>query len=248
MHSVCSPCRRFLASYLDDSKPLPTRTCGGGTFTVPAIGVGCWSFGSRRGEYWGRQPQALVADTVNAALDFGCAFFDTAEAFFDGRSEISLGDVLAEAGEGGEGGRALISSKILPGNCLPHGKVREHLERTLERLRVSSIFLYQVHWPLGSGSVAPVFAELAALQLEGKIKHIGVSNFGVKQLTEALETGVTIVTNQLMYNLLSRGIEHEVMELCHAHDVGIICYSPLMQGLLTGTWKSADEVPTRGGW
>jgi len=245
LNTFCSPCRRFLNTYLDESKPLPTRTCGGGTFEVPVVGVGCWSFGSRQGEYWGHQPQALVADTVRAALDYGSAFFDTAEALFDGRSETSLGDALSEAGDVAE--RAIISSKILPSNCSPPGKVREHLVRSLARLKVGSIFLYQVHWPLGSGSVAAVFAELAELQREGKIVHIGVSNFGVKQLTEALDTGATIATNQVMYNLLSRSAEHEVMKWCAAHDVGIICYSPLMQGLLTdeGSVDALDAFRTR---
>ena len=90
--------------------------------------------------------------------------------------------------------------------------------------------------------------ELAALQAEGKIGHIGVSNFGVKQLTEALATGATIATNQLVYNLGSRMIEHEVLPLCAANDIGVIAYSPLMQGVLTDNGvasASFDEFARR---
>lgn len=116
------------------------------------------------------------------------------------------------------------------------------------------MLLYQVHWPLNAAtcgdnipSVTETFKQLAELQKEGLIQHIGVSNFGVKQLKEALATGVKIVTNQLMYNLLrfnipvlcpsslhaSRAIEYEVIPLCAENDIGVICYSPLLQGLLT---------------
>ena len=85
------------------------------------------------------------------------------------------------------------------------------------------------------------FEELAALQKEGKIEHIGVSNFGVKQLEEALSTGVKIATNQLMYNLLSRAIEFDVIPLCQKHDIGVIGYSPLLQGIVTDKGAKLDS-------
>ncbi len=91
-------------------------------------------------------------------------------------------------------------------------------------------------------STAKCFAALQELQKEGKIKQIGVSNFGVKQLTEALESGVTISVNQLCYNLLFRAIEFEILPFCVKHNIQVICYSPLQQGLLTGKWKDMKEV------
>ena len=248
--SFCKPCHQFVASFFESDSakaPLPTRNSAGGAFETPVIGVGCWSFGSTADEYWGERPQDVVNDTVKAALEYGCALFDTAEAYQDGRSEASLGAALQLAGDLGPG--ALVASKILPNNCSSAAELRRHLDATLARLKVDSIYLYQVHWPLtqGMGNVKETFQELASLQREGKIKHIGVSNFGVKQLTDALSTGVTIATNQLMYNLLSRGIEHEVVQLCAEHDIGIICYSPLLQGLLTdrGNIDEADSYRTR---
>jgi aryl-alcohol dehydrogenase-like predicted oxidoreductase len=82
------------------------------------------------------------------------------------------------------------------------------------------------------------------LQAEGKIKHVGVSNFGVKQLTAALATGVTIVSNQLCYNLLTRAIEFDLADLCAKHNIGIICYSPLLQGLLTDKGVALTSLDT----
>lgn len=127
----------------------------------------------------------------------------------------------------------MVATKILPNNCTTPESVRQHLEESLARLGLECVDLYQVHWPLEDAHVGPAFAELAKLQAEGKIKHIGVSNFGVKQLTAALATGVKIATNQLCYNLLTRAIEFELADLCAQHGIGIICYSPLLQGLLT---------------
>jgi aryl-alcohol dehydrogenase-like predicted oxidoreductase len=87
------------------------------------------------------------------------------------------------------------------------------------------------------------FLELAALQKEGKIKHVGVSNFGVKQLEAALKTGVSLAVNQLCYNLIFRAPEFDIIPFCQTKGIGVLAYSPLMQGLLTGAWRSADEVP-----
>jgi len=84
---------------------------------------------------------------------------------------------------------------------------------------------------------------LKELQNEGKIKHIGVSNFGVRQLRDALATGVTIPVNQLPYGLFLRSIEYELLPFCIAQGIGVIAYSPLLQGVLTGKYKSADEMP-----
>eukprot|EP00937_MAST-01D_sp_MAST-1D-sp2_P008233 g8233.t1 len=247
MKALCEPCKHFVSSFFDGKTALPTRRAAGGAFEVPVVGVGCWSFGSMEGEYWGQRDQAATDDIVKASLEYGPAFFDTAEAYQDGRSEEALGVALASAKETVRQGKAIVASKILPNNCAP-GQLREHLDATLQRLGVESIYLYQVHWPLtGDLEIGAVFGELNALQAEGKIKHIGVSNFGPRQLREALATGTTIATNQLMYNLLSRGIEFELTELCQQHDIGIICYSPLLQGLLTdkGSVDTADSYRTR---
>lgn len=92
-------------------------------------------------------------------------------------------------------------------------------------------------------STAGAFKALKKLQEAGKVKHIGVSNFGVNQLKEALESGVTIAANQLCYNLIFRAVEMDIIPFCKEKNIQIICYSPLQQGLLTGKWTSLEEIP-----
>ena len=86
------------------------------------------------------------------------------------------------------------------------------------------------------------FEVLKKLQSQGKIKHLGVSNFGVTQIEEVLATGATIACNQIAYNLLSRMPEFEIIPLCKKHNIGVLAYSPLLQGILTGRWTNADDV------
>ena len=207
----------------------------------PCVGVGTWQFGSKEGEYWGERKQDDINAIVREAVRNGKVMFDTAEAYNAGRSEECIAQALSKCTKE-EVSNAVLASKILPQNCK---NVRTHLEATLKRLQIEAIDLYQIHWPIPSEDVKAVFSELSALQKEGKIVHIGVSNFGVKQLQEALATGVKIATNQMCYNLITRGIEFEVLPLCLKHNIGIICYSPLNQGLLTDKYsgvKSFDEI------
>jgi len=158
----------------------------------------------------------------------------------------------------------IVGTKIPPNHCSERD-LRAHLEASLKRLGMESVDLYMVHWPIDSNSMAhfaggvkyghsdhssvdvpdakKAFEILSQLQKEGKIKHIGVSNFGVQQLTEALATGVKISLNEVVYNLLYRAVEYEILPFCKQHNIGVLAYMPLMQGLLTCKWKSADEVP-----
>jgi myo-inositol catabolism protein IolS len=205
----------------------------------PIVGVGTWQFGSKEGEYWGDRKQEDIESVVREAVRSGPVLFDTAEAYNNGRSEECLAQALSKCDKVEN---VVLASKILPSNCK---NVRKHLEATLKRLRIDSIDLYQVHWPIPSEDVKSTFKELCALQEEGKITHIGVSNFGVKQLQDALSTGVKIETNQMCFNLITRAVEFEVLPLCQKHNIGIICYSPLNQGLLTDKYsglKSFDEM------
>jgi myo-inositol catabolism protein IolS len=204
---------------------------------IPVLGVGAWSFGGGADDYWGAQEQSEVEAIVNAALDEGINYFDTAEAYNDGRSEESLGDALRSRRD-----EAIIGSKISPENTEP-SVIREHCEASLRRLRTGYIDLYMVHWPIRNHSVEEAFGTLAELQSEGKIRAIGVSNFGPRDLSEALATGAGIAVNQLHYNLLSRAIEHETLPLCRQHDIGVLAYMPLLQGVLTGKYPSLDETP-----
>ena len=191
---------------------------------------------------------------------------DTAEDYASGDSEkqlrVALSGLSAEQRE-----NVVIGSKILPNHC---SDVREYAFKTLDRLGVDCIDLYMVHWPITKegmshftgghtkdggrdyattgevSNVPPVrkaFLDLMQLQKEGKIKHIGVSNFGIQQLKEALETGVKIEVNQLCYNLIFRGIEMEILPFCIENSIQVVCYSPLMQGILTGKYQTLEDIP-----
>jgi len=136
---------------------------------------------------------------------------------------------------------AVIATKISPLHLVPD-LVEQTCEASLQKLQTDYIDLYQIHWPNHDVAVEDSMAVLLKLRDAGKIRSIGVCNFGVQDLTAALESA-EIVTDQLPYNLLWRPIEVEIQPTCLENNVGLMCYSPLAQGLLTGRYASADEVP-----
>lgn len=216
---------------------MQLRRCGESDIEVSVLGIGVWSFGGRGDDYWGTQDQREAEAVVAEALDRGVNYFDTAEMYNDGRSEEAFGRAL-----GSRRGEAVIGTKISPQNCSPEG-VFEHCEASLRRLGTDYVDIYMVHWPLQDYPAADVFAALGELQAAGKIRSVGVSNFGPAQLTEAMAAGVRIDANQVNYSLLARAIEPEILPFCREHHVGVLCYCPLMQGLLTGKYRSIDEMP-----
>ncbi len=202
---------------------------------VSRMALGCWPFAG--GRVWGPQDDDDSIAAVHASLDSGVNFFDTAEGYSDdSNSEEVLGRALE-----GRRGEAIIATKI--GNAYLHpSKVVEHCEASLQRLQTDYIDLYQIHWPNHDVPVEDTMSELLKLQGSGKVRALGVCNFGVRDLTDILECGA-IVTNQLPYNLIWRALEFAIKPTCVANNVGIICYSPLQQGLLTGRYATPDEVP-----
>ena len=212
---------------------MEMRTCGKSGIEISSMGIGCWSYGG--GDYWGQQAQSDVTAVANAALDAGINFFDTAEGYNNGRSEEALAVALKDRRH-----EAVIGTKI---SRPDPATMREHCEASLQRLQTDYVDIYMIHWPDDEIDIEESMAELTRLQEDGLIRAIGVSNFGVEQLTAALNTGASIAVNQLCYNLLSRAIEPELLPLCREHNVGILGYMPLLQGILTGQYKSAEEIP-----
>ena len=213
---------------------MELRQLGRSSLMVSPIGVGFW--GIVGGDYWGPQDESDTIDTVHAALDAGINFFDSAEGYGDGYSEEMLGRALA-----GRRGEAIIATKVSQGNLAP-SDIRAACERSLNRLRTDYIDLYQVHWPNRDVPLADSMATLLDLQSEGKIRVIGVSNFGKLDMVDMLDIG-RYDSNQLPYGLLWRALEFEIQPQCVEHEIGILPYSPLNQALLAGRYRHADEMP-----
>lgn len=212
---------------------MEKRICGDSGIEISPMGIGCWAYGG--GDYWGPQAQSDVTEVAHAALDAGINFFDTAEGYNAGRSEEALAIALK-----GRRHEAVIGTKV---STPDPGTIREHCEASLRRLQTDYVDIYMIHWPHDEFAIEESMAVLTRLREDGLIRAIGVSNFGIGQLTEAIDTGEPIAVNQLCYNLLSRAIEPEVLPLCQRNNVGILGYMPLLQGILTGKYKSADEIP-----
>ena len=226
------------------------RKLGKSDLRVSVLGVGTWPFGG--GDYWGEQSQEDVDRVVHGALDFGINFFDTAEMYNNGASETSLGIALR-----GRRDRAIIASKVTPANAAPD-RLRKSCEQSLKRLGTDHIDLYMLHWPINPHSlehftsdkaaiarppsIQEAFATLKSLKKEGKIRAIGISNHGVKQMQAVLDCMDDVVANEIAYSLLSRAIEDSIMPDCVSHDIGIIADMPLAQGRLTGRYASAGEI------
>ncbi len=210
------------------------RKLGQTDIDVSVMALGCWPFAG--GLVWGEQDDDVSVATVHAALEAGINFVDTAEGYEAGHSERALGRGLV-----GRRHEAVIATKVSPSH-LAADDVIAACEQSLVNLQTDYIDLYQIHWPNWSVPLAETVGALERLKEQGKIRAIGVSNFAVRDLSEML-TLSQCETDQLPYSLLWRGIELEIQPLCLEKGVGLICYSPLMQGLLTGRYASADEVP-----
>jgi aryl-alcohol dehydrogenase-like predicted oxidoreductase len=219
--------------------------------TLSRIGIGCWAFGG--GEYWGDQNQKDVDMVVRLAVEKGVNVFDTARMYNDGASEISLGKALK-----GLRDKAFVVSKVSPARAYRKA-LKEECEISLRNLGMDYLDLYMMHWPINPLGIKhftndpeiiahppateEAFAALGELKKEGKIRHIGVSNYGIRQLKEAASFCSEIAVNEMPYNIISRAIEAEIMPYCMKQGIAIISSMTLQQGVLAGIYKTADDVP-----
>lgn len=208
------------------------RKLGRSDLTVSVVAMGCWAIGG--GNNWGDQDANEIKPTVDAALDAGITLFDTAPAY--GESERLLGAALA-----GRTDDALIATKISPADLHPD-KVAAACDASLTAMGIDTIDLYQIHWPNHDLPIADTMGALQRLVDQGKVRVIGVCNFGPRDLTDALDA-VRIESNQVAYSAIFRAIEHTIVPACQASDLGILCYSPLMHGLMTGKFKTPADFP-----
>lgn len=217
---------------------------------VSLLTFGAWQLGDAG--YWGDDGQMDAAGAIEAALDGGINLFDTAEIYGQGESERALGKAL-----GARRKEIHIATKVLPQNCHPD-RLRAACEASLERLNTDYIDLYQIHWPFAKGRYqdpAGNWAEgdasfedaqgmLETLRTEGKIRWVGVSNFGPRNLKAWRECG-SCVSDQVAYSLLFRAAEYEIMPHCAREGIGVLAYMPLMQGMLTGRWDTVEAIPEK---
>jgi aryl-alcohol dehydrogenase-like predicted oxidoreductase len=224
-----------------------TRKLGRSDLDITPIGFGAWAIGGGDWVFgWGPQDDEDSIRAIHRAVDLGINWIDTAAAYGLGHSE----DVVARAVKALPASkRPYIFTKCSlvwdAGRTLTHSlrpdSLRREVEGSLSRLGVEAIDLYQIHWPRWGnspaghdpGSVEEAWRTLADLRRAGKVRHIGVSNFTVADLAAA--EGIAPVTSlQPPYSALRRDVEAEVLPWCLAHDVGVIVYSPMQSGLLTG--------------
>lgn len=210
------------------------RDLGKTGLKVSAISMGCWPIVGDA--IWGPQDKAEALAALHTSLDAGINFFDSAEGYGDGYSEELLGEAF-----GAMRSKVIIASKVSPSHFAP-AALRAACEASLRRLRSDYIDVYYLHWPNHTIPIAETLHVMQTLRAEGKILHIALSNFGARDLPEALQHA-PISVNELPYNLLWRAIEFDILPLCQKHAVSITAYMPLMQGLLAGKFKTAADVP-----
>jgi len=202
---------------------------------VSRIAFGCMSTVPSQ-IYKGLQDDDAVK-TMHRARDLGINFFDTARAYADGESERQLG--LAVKGVRDE---VVIASKPKAGD-LSAAEIASECEQSLKDLGTDRIDLYQIHWPKRQVPLEETARAMEKLVEQGKVVAIGVCNFGPLDLDEWLGHA-SCATDQVAYNILFRGAEHGLAERCEKEGIGILCYSPLGQGMLAGRYATADEVPS----
>jgi diketogulonate reductase-like aldo/keto reductase len=192
---------------------------------VPVLGQGTWQLGDRPG----RRDQEIAA--LQLGIDLGMTLIDTAELYGDGASEELVADAIA-----GRRDQVFIVTKVLPSNATRRKRLIASCERSLRRLRVERIDLYLLHWRQGE-NLAVVVETFTELARAGKIGHWGVSNFDVADLQELRELphGDQVASDQVLYNLSRRGIEHELLPSARKRGLTVMAYTPLEQGRILGS-------------
>jgi aryl-alcohol dehydrogenase-like predicted oxidoreductase len=212
------------------------RTLGTSSIEVSTVAFGCWAIVG--GFNWGHQERRDSLAALRTAFECGVTLFDTAEAYGKGQSEELLAEALGDVRDG-----IVIASKVSPSH-FGRDELIEACERSLRNLRTDRIDLYQLHWPNPDVPLRGTLETLEALKAQGKIREYGVSNFGPRNMAEFLDRNDwRVQSNQLAYSLLFRAIEYEIQPLCVENGLSILCYSPIMQGLLTGKFATPDDVP-----
>ena len=227
---------------------MKTRQLGNSDLMITPIGFGAWAIGGAGWEFgWGEQDDKQSVAAIHRALELGINWIDTAAVYGMGHSE----KVVALALRSWSGPRPYVFTKGglrwdeqgYVHRSLNPASIRQECEDSLRRLNVDVIDLYQIHWP--TEELEEGWTAMARLQKEGKVRWIGVSNFNVEEMRRAQEIA-PITSLQPRYSLVRREIEQEILRYCRSEKLGVIVYSPMASGLLTGamTRERADALPS----
>ena len=221
---------------------MQTRELGYTDLHLTTVGLGTYAIGGPQWRWgWGPQDDAESIAALRRGLDLGINWIDVAPAYGVGHGEEIVGLVIA-----GRRDEVIISTKCglawdedkdSPDvhGLLKAESVRVECEASLKRLNVDAIDLYQIHWPLDEEHLEEAWSTIADLIREGKVRYGGVSNFSVEQLRR-VQAIHPVASLQPPYSMLERGVEEELLAYCAANDIGVIAYSPMQNGLLTGKY------------
>lgn len=237
--------------------PLPTIPLGATGLPITRVGFGAWAIGGGDWEFgWGPQQDDASIEAIHRALELGVNWIDTAAAYGFGHSESVVGRALQGVDE-----RPYVFTKnslLNDGNGrvvhnLKRDSILREAEASVKRLGVDAIDLYQIHWPNPEADLEEGWAAMAELKEQGLVRHIGVSNFDVAQIRRA-QAIAPVETLQPPYSLLEREVETEILPAAKQDDIGVIVYSPMGSGLLTGAmtreriaampdndWRKSDD-------
>lgn len=222
---------------------MKTRQLGNSDLHITPIGVGAWAMGGEWQYGWGQQDDSESIAAIHRALDLGMNWIDTAAVYGLGRSEEVVSRALAGMSE-----KPYVFTKCelvwdengTVHNSLKADSIRREIEDSLRRLNTDVIDLYQIHWPNPDEDIEEGWQTLVKLKQEGKVRHIAVSNFNVDQMTRA-QAIAPITSLQPPYSAINRAVESEILPYCAANNIGVIVYSPMQSGLLTGK-MSAERI------
>jgi aryl-alcohol dehydrogenase-like predicted oxidoreductase len=218
---------------------LKTEQLGSTGLQITRVGFGAWAIGGGAWEFgWGPQDDEESIAAIGRALEQGINWIDTAAAYGFGHSEEVVGRALKGL-SASERPYVFTKASLLEGpdrrvvHSLRRDSILREAEDSLKRLGVDAIDLYQIHWPIPEGDIEEGWAALATLKEEGLVRHIGVSNFDVEQLRRIQEIA-PVETLQPQYSLIERDVAEEILPFAEREGIGVIVYSPMGSGLLTG--------------
>jgi aryl-alcohol dehydrogenase-like predicted oxidoreductase len=214
---------------------VETKVLGDSDLALTRIGFGAWAIGGGDWQFaWGPQDDQESIEAIHRALDLGINWIDTAAVYGLGHSEEIVGKALKTASA-----KPYVFTKCSmiwnEARTISRSlkQIRRELEESLKRLQVETIDLYQIHWPNPDEEIEEGWATMAELKKEGKVRWIGVSNFNVSQMERVLKIA-PITSLQPPYSMINRTIEPEILPFCEKNGIGVINYSPMQSGLLTG--------------